>query len=220
MERFPELKGLSILIKVNVLLVIVAGLLAALFIDTGWARVGGLVVSLMVALAYWIQARFIDILLQINGNTMDTLAQVRTMLSESRRAATTPAVAARLVLPGTDSPSPPSAVPTTPKARYDTSAATPGADLRERLAVELDPATVAPREQVTIYVSNAHANSSIVLYLVDVAGNVLLKASAWTNADGALRYRMLVPADLFNGTYNVVVRTIGDTSTAELTVTA
>lgn len=73
---------------------------------------------------------------------------------------------------------------------------------------------------MTIYVSNAHANSSIVLYLVDVAGNVLLKASAWTNADGALGYRMLVPADLFNGTYNVVVRTIGDTSTAELTVTA
>jgi hypothetical protein len=80
MSRFPELKGLSILIKINVFLVIASGLLIALLVDTGWARLGGLVISLLVALAYWIQARFIDILLQINGNMIDTLDEVRSRL--------------------------------------------------------------------------------------------------------------------------------------------
>ncbi len=71
MSRFPELRGFSTFIKVGAALSAIAGgllFVVSLFTGTlGVQEMALVIVSLLGALAYWIQARFIDILLQINN---------------------------------------------------------------------------------------------------------------------------------------------------------
>jgi len=230
MGRFQELKGLSIFIKITVFLEIVIGIVFALFIDTGWLRAAGLIASLLIAFTYWIQARFIDILMQINSNTMDTLTEVRSLLSEHRRAAaTTVASAPRTPVTGQAPASHHSAAAPTSAvlAETPTPTLTDGAwaaqsrgRVGSRVAVEVLPTSSQPRGQVTIYVSGAHAKAAVSLLLVDSTGICRWKAATWTNRDGALRYGMSVPSDLTTGSYSVVANTASDSASAPLTVTA
>ena len=69
-SRFPELQGLSVLTKLLAILLVVGGVLGGLALggDEGFALAVAAVVG---AFAYWIQARFIDILLQINSTVID-----------------------------------------------------------------------------------------------------------------------------------------------------
>jgi hypothetical protein len=213
MSRFPELKGLSVLIKVSVFLVIAAGLLIALFEDTGWARLGGLVISLLIALAYWIQARFVDILLQINGTTMETLTDVRSLLAEHRQAATAAVAAAPRVAAPPSAPGSSSADPVAPVGAVR-------GRVGARLAIEMSAATAKPGGAVTVWVAGAAPASSLEVRLRDGDGTVRSKISTWTNGDGAARVGMSVPADLPSGTYEVVASTVSDSAAAVLTVGA
>jgi hypothetical protein len=226
MNRFPDARVASVLLKILAALSIIAAFRVDSFLRSN--EIDGLTLEILlacfiVALLLWSVSRILDIQLEIDRTTQGLQSDLHLTLS-ANRSGTSPTV--RHSVPGR--PATFAAPPPAPLPPVQRAAADPGLGdtwrssapklLSTGLAVEVEPATVEPGGKFTIYAAGGDRAAQIALALVDQSDLARWQTATVCNLDGALKFNVSLPANLPVGQYRLVASTLRGEADAYLTI--
>jgi len=208
-SRFPELKGLSILIKVYAALVLVVGVLVMVLSDSVTVRFGYLVGSILLALTYWILARFIDILLQINKNVIELIQRPGFVPATPPIVMPSTNWPAQAAAPGA-APAPAPVVPSSLAApAHAPVAASPVRTSAAVFQAQVEPSRGSVGTAISVEIVGAVAGSVVDVLWLNAADEPRMLKTIHVNMQGRGRALCFVPDDAQPGPNSVVFESSG-----------